>query len=1137
MITCASCGHQNPTGARFCNACAAPLAADTGELREERKVVTVLFADLVGFTARAERMDPEEVRRLLQPYHARLRSQLERHGGTVEKFIGDAVMAVFGAPVAHEDDPERAVRAALAIHDALAEDGQLEVRIGITTGEALIALGARPEAGEGIASGDVVNTASRLQAASPPGGILVDEATRRATEEAIEYQEAPPVFAEGKAEAVRVWQAFRAQFRFGVEHPSETPLVGRTGELTLLRDTLARVKRGAEPQLVTLVGVPGIGKSRLVLELFQELDASPELVCWLHGRSLPYGEGVTFWALGEMVKAQAGILESDSSELAEEKLRGAVVAVISERAEATWVERHLRPLAGIKTADVGTGDRRNEAFAAWRRFLEALAEERPLVLVFEDLHWADEALLDFVDHVVDWASGVPILVLATTRPELLARRPDWGGGRVNSATTLLSPLSRDETAELVHALLRDTVLPAEEQEELLERADGNPLYAEEFARMLSERRGESAIPGSVQGLIAARLDALPREEKELLQDAAVLGRVFWLGALGGERWTVEERLHSLARREFVRRERRSSVGGEAEYVFRHALIREVAYEEIPKSQRGAKHRKVAEWIESLGRRQDHAEMLAHHYLQALDYATVGGEAAEGLAERAIQALHGAGDRALSLNAYPAAGRYYEQAIAMLPEKGDERIRCDLLLSLGDAQARAGDPATAKETFLAAAELARRTGSPDRLARAALGYGGRFLWARAWGDTKLVPLLEEALSALPDEDGELRVRLLARLAAGPMRDILPVEARVTMSQAALDMARRLGDPATLAYALTGRFEANWGPDELAERLVIADELILVAQDAGDTERVYDGHADRYILLLQLGDLPAAHEEHDAKTRLANELQQPAQLWDATVGRAQLALFEGRFREAEIAVHEALELGRSALAQGPNAQLAFDLQTYALRREQGRLEEVVDALERAVRDYPAYPVCRFVLADGYAELDRRANARAAFDALAASDFSVEGSPGEVEMQWLFSLSLLPDVCRYLGDVERALILYDLLRPYARHNATTAPELSRGSVSRGLGILAAMLARWDDAVSHFEDALEMNAEMGARPWLAYTQCDFGRMLLARDLPGDHARANELMATAQVLSEELGMRALSEKIAALRRAEAPVR
>jgi class 3 adenylate cyclase len=364
MLTCGRCGQENPSDARFCNACAAPLAADAGGAREERKVVTVLFADLVGFTARAERMDPEEVRRLLQPYHVRLRSQLERHGGMVEKFIGDAAMALFGAPVAHEDDPERAVRAALAIRDTLAEDGKLEVRIGITTGEALIALGARPEAGEGIASGDVVNTASRLQVAAPPGGILVDETTYRATERAIEYRDAAPVLAKGKAKPVRVWQAFRAHSRVGVERPSATPLVGRTQELTLLRDTLARVNGEGEPQLVTLVGVPGIGKSRLVFELFQELDKSPGLVYWLQGRSPPYGEGVTFWALGEMVKAHAGILESDSSEQAEEKLRGAVAAVISERADAAWVERHLRPLAGVETEDAGTGDRRSEAFAA-----------------------------------------------------------------------------------------------------------------------------------------------------------------------------------------------------------------------------------------------------------------------------------------------------------------------------------------------------------------------------------------------------------------------------------------------------------------------------------------------------------------------------------------------------------------------------------------------------------------------------------------------------------------------------------------------------------------------------------------------------------------------------------------------------
>ena len=818
MLTCTSCGRENPDGASFCNACGAPLAAEAPAPREERKVVTVLFADLVGFTAQAERLDPEEVRGLLQPYHARLRSVLERHGGTVEMFIGDAVMALFGAPVAHEDDPERALRAALAIRDGLAEEGRLEVRIGITTGEALVALGARPEAGEGVASGDVVNTAARLQAAAPVGGILVDETTYRATERAFGFRDATPVVAKGKADPVPVWQAGGARSRVVGERPSGAPLVGRTQELTLLRDTLARVHREREPQLVTLVGVPGIGKSRLVLELFREFEHTAALTSWHYGRSLPYGEGVTFWALGEMVKAHAGILESDGPEQAEEKLRRAVSAVLPERADAIWVERHLRPLAGLETEDVGTGDRRNEAFAAWRRFLETLADHRPLVLVFEDLHWADEALLDFIDHLVDWASGVSILVLVTTRPELLTRRQGWGGGRGNSATIQLSPLSDEETSALVRVLVRRSELRPEAQVELLERAGGNPLYAEEFVRMLTVRPGRSALPESVQGLIAARLDALPREEKELVQDAAVLGRTFWLGALDGERWTLEERLHALARKEFVRPERRSSVAGEAEYVFRHALIREVAYEQIPKSQRAGKHLAAAAWIESLGRREDRAELLAHHYLRALEYAGPAGASTEELGQRAIQALQAAGDHALSLNAHAAGARFFEQALAMLPDDGgDGFTRCELLLSLGEAQARAGDRPQAKETFLAAAELAEGTHSPDQFARAAFGYGGRIIYDASRDDEYLAPLLEKALTTLPESDSSLRVRLLARLAGGPLRDWKGDRDKgAALGARALEIGRRLGEPAPLAYALVGISRAGIPPSSSQNR---------------------------------------------------------------------------------------------------------------------------------------------------------------------------------------------------------------------------------------------------------------------------------------------------------------------------------
>src|SRR5919106_4294056 len=513
MKTCGHCGEENPERARFCLACGAELAPAGAVAREERKVVTVLFADLVGFTGRAERLDPEEVRAVLQPYHARLRAELERFGGTVEKFIGDAVMAVFGAPVAHEDDPERAVRAGLAIREALEEEGELHVRIGITTGEALVSLGARPEEGEGMAAGDVVNTAARLQAGAPVDGILVDETTYRATERAIAYRESGPVFAKGKEAPVPAWEALGARARFGVDwaQGGGAPLVGRERELDVLLSTLARARSEPSVQLVTLVGVPGIGKSRLVWELSKAVEEDPELIFWRQGRSLPYGDGITFWALGEMVKAHAGVLETDEAEVAAEKLSRAVRAAVPERDAAGWVEGHLRPLVGLQTPD-GRGETLSESFAAWRRFFEGLAEQSPLVLVFEDLHWADDRLLDFVDHLVDWASGVPVLVVCTARPELLARRPDWGGGKTNAIALSLSPLSDEDTARLVAALLERSVLPAE------------------------------------------------------IQAAVVLGKVFWLGAVagiaGGDRGGAEELPPGLGRGGFVRRERRSSVARE-----------------------------------------------------------------------------------------------------------------------------------------------------------------------------------------------------------------------------------------------------------------------------------------------------------------------------------------------------------------------------------------------------------------------------------------------------------------------------------------------------------------------------------------------------------------------------------------------
>jgi predicted ATPase/class 3 adenylate cyclase len=710
-------------GAKFCSECGA-AAADVEPLaQEERKVVSVLFADLVGFTSRAEQMDPEDVRALLSPYYTRLRAELERFGGTVEKFIGDAVMALFGAPVTHEDDPERAVRAALAIRDWVREEGQIQVRIAVNTGEALVLLGARPGQGEGMAAGDVVNTAARLQAAAPVNGILVGERTFRATQAAIQYRRAGPVAAKGKREPVPAWEAVAARVRPGadVSPVARTALVGRQRELGVLRDALARVRAERTPQLVTLVGVPGIGKSRLVYELSRIADADPELIPWRQGRCLPYGEGISFWALAEIVKAQAGILEDDTPGQAQAKLAQTITGLLTGTPDADWVARHVSALAGA-VGGVPAGGDRSEVFAAWRQFFEALAGQRPLVLVFEDLHWADDGLLDFIDYLAGWAGEVPLLVVGTARPELLTRRPGWGGGKPNALTLSLAPLSDDDTARLIGSLAGLTVLEAEQHAMLLARAGGNPLYAEQYMQMLTDHMAshDLPVPESVQGIIGARLDQLASPEKRLLQDAAVIGPVFWPGAVtslgsGTTSGELEENLHDLERKQFIRRERASSLGGQTQYAFAHVLLRDVAYRQIPRAARADKHIQAVGWIESLGRADDRAEMLAHHYLSALELAHATDMDTADLAPRARAALQAAGDRAVTLNAYATAAGYYRAALVLWPQDAQEK-RVGLLRLLGTVLSDAGEMEQAEQVLAEGAEAAAAAGLPEVQAR-------------------------------------------------------------------------------------------------------------------------------------------------------------------------------------------------------------------------------------------------------------------------------------------------------------------------------------------------------------------------------------------------------------------------------------
>src|SRR3954447_5134768 len=574
MAVCSDCGSELPQAARFCAACGRPVEVAAGA-REERKVVTVLFVDLVGSTAQADRRDPEDVRATLVPFYDGLRADIERFEGRVEKFIGDAVMGLFGAPVAHEDDAERAVRAALDIRGTIArlnaERGlSLQVRVSVSTGEAIVDLQALEE-GHGMAAGDVMNTGFRLAEAASVNGILVDETTYRATQQVIEFREADPVRAKGKGVPLLVWEVAGSRGGYGDVDPRRPrlPFVGRREPLQELHEALDRARSAARAQLVTVIGVAGIGKSRLLLELASELDARPgEILYWRQGRSLPYGEETPFWALAEIVKAHAGILRTDDPNAAEEKLRRAIGHALPDEQEAVWVESRARALVGLSGAD---DHGRLESFAAWRRLFEGLAGHRPVVLVFEDVHWADEGLLEFIDHLAAWATGGPLLIVCTARPAIFERHPGWGTAHASSSVITLAPLSDDETSAVVTALLGDGV-PETVQRDLLEHAEGNPLYAGEYARMLVDRgflrREDGAwrveadeelpLPESVQAIIAARVDALPPDEKRLLQAAAVVGRVFWVGAVAAltrlPHYVVGERLERLEAKAFLRRD-------------------------------------------------------------------------------------------------------------------------------------------------------------------------------------------------------------------------------------------------------------------------------------------------------------------------------------------------------------------------------------------------------------------------------------------------------------------------------------------------------------------------------------------------------------------------------------------------------
>lgn len=767
--SCPNCGVEAAPGAKFCANCGTDLAqqqVDETRAAEERKVVSVLFADLAGFTARTEQSDPEDVRARLTIYHTTAREQVEAHVGKVEKLMGDGVFAVFGVPTAHEDDPERAVRAALRLQEEIGNlneddpDLGLSVRIAVTTGEAIVQLDADNQDRESIV-GDVVNTASRLEAVAPPGGVVVDERTYLATRGVIEFADLDSVALKGKASATPIWLATGARARQGVAvtERHKGPFVGRDRELAVLIESLHRTDTASTVQMVTIVGEPGSGKSRLLHEFKAVLDKRPEVVWWKQGRCLPYGEGITFWALGEIIKAQAGILETDSEEDADRKLRQAVESIVEDDTQAEWIRQRLAPLAGGSTGDQKV--EQGELFSAWLRFFAAMAERHLLILVVEDIHWADDALLDFLEHLAEWAVDVPVLLIAAARPELLSNRPDWGGGIRNAATLTLPPLANNDAAQLLAALLERAVLPAESQQTILEQAGGNPLYVTEFVRLAEEsnllddagRIGELGLPDSVQAIIGARLDLLGIEEKDLLQAAAVVGKVFWSGAVAALRPAAHSRdaIRELMRRELIRPIRDPSMHGQEEYAFVHALVRDVAYGRLARDDRAHLHQATATWMEAMSgeRGVDIAELLAYHLSEAVSLTA---EPDEELRRRAYRALMQAAERARELDAKQGVS-YYRKAADAAVEPGD---RAQALLWVGRMDQEDFDAGVV--ALEEARDLFRDAGRPEGQALTILELSGWQWWK---GNTdRSFEMVEEAATLLEERpDSEAKAKVL------------------------------------------------------------------------------------------------------------------------------------------------------------------------------------------------------------------------------------------------------------------------------------------------------------------------------------------------------------------------------------------
>ncbi|MEO8422848.1 MAG: adenylate/guanylate cyclase domain-containing protein [Actinomycetota bacterium] len=809
MLTCANCGRESPEDFAFCPACAAPLVPP-GRL-EVRKTVTVVFCDVTGSTAMGERLDPESLRRVMSRYFAEMRAALERHGGTVEKFIGDAVMAVFGIPAVHEDDALRAARAAVEMREALkALNKELErdhgvslaARIGVNTGEVVAGDGS-----DTLVTGDAVNVAARLEQAAEPGTVLIGEETLRLVRDAVVAEPVPPLEVKGKSEPLAAFRLIEVTAGVpGFARRLDSPMVGRERELARLRQTFEAAIADRSCQLFTILGTPGVGKSRLVEEFVGSIGEATVL----RGRCLSYGEGITFFPVGEVVKEAAGLEDFDAPEEIERK----ICAVVGTDGPVCST---LAQLFAAAERDSSV----EETFWAVRSFLEAVAQTAPLAVVFDDIHWGEPTFLDLIEHITDWAREAPILVLCLARPDLLDGRASWGGGKFNATTISLEPLSDDECGDLIGNLLGRAPLPEEARDRILAAAEGTPLFVEEMLSMLIDdgllaRDGERwvatgalsdlRVPPTIQALLAARLDQLTADERAAIQRAAVCGKQFHVGAvaalLEADGQQVRPTLMSLVRRDLIRPDR-SMLAGEDAFRFRHQLIRDAAYEAAPKALRAELHERYADWLEGVGeaRVEEFEEILAYHLEQSHRLLSALGpldEAGRELGLRAATHYAASARRASDRSDDRAAETLFRHAADLLPEGHPDRPRA--LYDVGRASARNLDPRVASSAL-------------DEAVAAAAASGQKSIEWMARIDRGLMQLIIDPIGFTTDE----------------------LRAEVAAARAALEAG---GDDEALAIVWMGLASVEWMPCRFDAARDAAIHAVDHARRSGDRSLLMD-----------------------------------------------------------------------------------------------------------------------------------------------------------------------------------------------------------------------------------------------------------------------------------------------------------